>query len=1482
MIIKNLIIEKKNKNYLIAIALFFSQLAISQSFFVPTTYRGAFAPAPEVAWTDSWTNWDPQNTVYPAATETITLNITTNTTWTSDKVYLISGQIYVKNNSTLTIEAGTTILVKKTGIPDGFGLVVTRGSKLNAIGTAIKPIIFTSDQPAGNRLDGDWGGIVLLGKAYTNAVGGAAFIEGITPTTDTQYGGGTAPDNTDNSGTLSFVRIEFSGQALQPDKEINGLTMGAVGSGTSIDHIQTSYVGDDGFEWFGGSVNCKYLVSFRNTDDDFDTDNGYSGNVQFGLAVRDPLKFDGQVGKGTTSSFESDNDATGTVASPQTSATFANMTIIGPKRGDLTTALSPYWRNGAHIRKNTAIKIYNTIILDFVTGIHIDGVLCEENAKNGKLSFNSNIIAGSNGKVCATTNPSSFTTIRTWFGENKNDSVALTTGILERPYDYLNPDYRPTANSIALSNINNDLTVGNNPCANSTLNATFTTASNTSTIVGTCNGTLTITATSGTSPYQYSLNNGTFGSVNNFTALCNGIQNVQVKDNAGCFKNITTTIESPNNPCANSTLNATFTTTSNTSTIVGTCNGTLTITATSGTSPYQYSLNNGTFGSVNNFTALCNGIQNVQVKDNAGCFKNITTTIESPNNPCANSTLNATFTTTSNTSTIVGTCNGTLTITATSGTSPYQYSLNNGTFGSVNNFTALCNGIQNVQVKDNAGCFKNITTTIESPNNPCANSTLNATFTTTSNTSTIVGTCNGTLTITATSGTSPYQYSLNNGTFGSVNNFTALCNGIQNVQVKDNAGCFKNITTTIESPNNPCANSTLNATFTTTSNTSTIVGTCNGTLTITATSGTSPYQYSLNNGTFGSVNNFTALCNGIQNVQVKDNAGCFKNITTTIESPNNPCANSTLNATFTTTSNTSTIVGTCNGTLTITATGGISPYQYSLNNGTFGSVNNFTALCNGVQNVQVKDNAGCVKNITATIESPNNPCANSTLNATFTSISNTSTIVGTCNGTLTIIASSGTSPYQYSLNNGTFGSVNNFTALCNGVQNVQVKDNAGCVKNITATIESPNNPCANSTLNATFTSISNTSTIVGTCNGTLTIIASSGTSPYQYSLNNGTFGSVNNFTALCNGVQNVQVKDNAGCVKNITATIESPNNPCANSTLNATFTSISNTSTIVGTCNGTLTIIASSGTSPYQYSLNNGTFGSVNNFTALCNGVQNVQVKDNAGCVKNITATIESPNNPCANSTLNATFTSISNTSTIVGTCNGTLTIIASSGTSPYQYSLNNGTFGSVNNFTALCNGVQNVQVKDNAGCVKNITATIESPNNPCANSTLNATFTSISNTSTIVGTCNGTLTIIASSGTSPYQYSLNNGTFGSVNNFTALCNGVQNVQVKDNAGCVKSITVIIEFNAGNSAGISEIKNNKIKVYPNPFNDYITISIGNDKLSEVRITDILGKVIVNKKYFDETFKIDLSTLSTGTYIVTIKNNNTVKTEQIVK
>ena len=138
-----------------------------------------------------------------------------------------------------------------------------------AEGTAVSPIVFTSNESVGNRAEGDWGGLVLLGKGVNNQPGGIANIEGIAPTADTEFGGS---DDNDNSGSLKYVRIEFAGIALQPNKEINGLTFGSVGKQTSVDYIQVSFSGDDSFEWFGGTVDCKHLIAYRGLDDDFDTD----------------------------------------------------------------------------------------------------------------------------------------------------------------------------------------------------------------------------------------------------------------------------------------------------------------------------------------------------------------------------------------------------------------------------------------------------------------------------------------------------------------------------------------------------------------------------------------------------------------------------------------------------------------------------------------------------------------------------------------------------------------------------------------------------------------------------------------------------------------------------------------------------------------------------------------------------------------------------------------------------------------------------------------------------------------------------------------------------------------------------------------------------------------------------------------------------------------------------------------------------------
>ncbi|MFM7024401.1 MAG: T9SS type A sorting domain-containing protein [Flavobacteriales bacterium] len=424
-------------------------IAMAQTFFVPTTYRGAFEPGVAM-WTDGWTNWDPQNAVYSNPTDTIKTSITTNTTWTSNKTYILSGQIYVKNGATLTIQPGTVIMGNKAST--GAGLFICQGSKINAKGTAAQPIVFTSNQAPGSRAMGDWGGIILLGRASNNQPNGVANIEGLAPTPETQHGGGLTPDDADNSGTLSYVRIEWGGYVYQQDKEINGLTLGSIGNGTTIDHIQVSFSNDDAFEWFGGTVDCKYLVSYRNLDDDFDTDFGYRGKVQFGLSVRDPQIAD-NPSVSTSEGFESDNDASGSTKTPQTSAIFSNMTLIGPYRGDKTSTIAAGYRRGARIRRNSALKIYNSIFMDHQRGVHIDGALCVANAQNGDLKFRNNIVAGNSaGKVMETTAGFPFANMATWFtATSKNDSAVTSANILTTPYNYLTPDYRPITGSIALS-----------------------------------------------------------------------------------------------------------------------------------------------------------------------------------------------------------------------------------------------------------------------------------------------------------------------------------------------------------------------------------------------------------------------------------------------------------------------------------------------------------------------------------------------------------------------------------------------------------------------------------------------------------------------------------------------------------------------------------------------------------------------------------------------------------------------------------------------------------------------------------------------------------------------------------------------------------------------------------------------------------------------------------------------------------------------
>ncbi len=357
-----------------------------------------------------------------------------NFTMTADKKYLLKGFVYVKDGATLTIEPGTVIM----GDKDSKGtLIIERGAKIMANGTAAKPIVFTSAQAAGSRKPGDWGGVILLGKAPVNLGAGAKIEGGV----DREYGG---TDANDNSGVMKYVRIEYPGIAFQPDNEINGLTLGGVGAGTTLDYIQVAYSGDDSYEWFGGTVNAKHLIAYSTVDDMFDTDNGYSGKLQFLLGIANPTLADASDSNG----FESDNDSKGTDATPQTAAVFSNVSLFGPIATPATTYNAKFGR-GMHIRRNSAIQVHNTVVAGWPTGLLLDGAPTQANATAGKLKIMNTVIAGVPAGKALTVEKDGTYDVTTWFNTTANGNMLTddnaTLGISGSFFSANTPDFTTAA-----------------------------------------------------------------------------------------------------------------------------------------------------------------------------------------------------------------------------------------------------------------------------------------------------------------------------------------------------------------------------------------------------------------------------------------------------------------------------------------------------------------------------------------------------------------------------------------------------------------------------------------------------------------------------------------------------------------------------------------------------------------------------------------------------------------------------------------------------------------------------------------------------------------------------------------------------------------------------------------------------------------------------------------------------------------------------
>lgn len=356
-------------------------------------------------------------------------------------VYTLRGYVYFQEGTTLRIPEGTII---KSDIAEKGAVIIERGAKLEALGTVDKPIVFTSGRTAGSRERGDWGGIILLGKAPTNRpTSPAPLIEG---GVDRRYGGS---DPADNSGTLRYVRIEYAGIAAEPGSEINGLTMGGVGSGTTLEYIQVSYGNDDSYEFFGGNVNAKYLISYATSDDDYDFDFGYTGKIQFAVAQRRPEIADSDAGNGV----EADNDGAGSSATPFTKPVLSNFTWIGPNGDPNTNSFLNY---GNRWRRAVRFEVHNSIIMGWPKGGFVMESAATAEAYNTDISlFKNNLVhalvspyntaSGAEGVLTAAA-------VKTKAEANGSITYDNADAImLEAPFNWDNPNYAPKTGSPALT-----------------------------------------------------------------------------------------------------------------------------------------------------------------------------------------------------------------------------------------------------------------------------------------------------------------------------------------------------------------------------------------------------------------------------------------------------------------------------------------------------------------------------------------------------------------------------------------------------------------------------------------------------------------------------------------------------------------------------------------------------------------------------------------------------------------------------------------------------------------------------------------------------------------------------------------------------------------------------------------------------------------------------------------------------------------------
>lgn len=898
-----------------------------------------------------------------------------------------------------------------------------------------------------------------------------------------------------------------------------------------------------------------------------------------------------------------------------------------------------------------------------------------------------------------------------------------------------------------------------------------------------CNGTASVTATGGVGAFSYSWS-PSGGSGSQATGLCAGDYTCTVTNNGNCVKTITVTITSPPaisvtptqqnilcngantgsvslnpsggtpsftyswSPNVSNTLTATTLTagvysytitdalgckSSNSITITQPPAGTLTISSTSitcnaacdgtaignmsgGTLPYTYSWTPG--GALTpSIGSLCPNTYTLRVTDANGCVKTQTVTISQPTA--------ISLVTTSTSPTCNGVCNGSITITPSGGTAPYSYTLQSSGAPSTSgpsanaSFTNLCAGSYTLTVRDTKGCIKQQIINLTQPNpvtlvlNPTSINCFNV--------------CNASVSTVVNGGSPSYTFSWSVGGSGStINN---QCAGPITATVTDSHGCSASASTTITSqpdltvsitPTNPNCNSQ-----------------CTGIATTSVSGGVPNYTINWNNGSVGNIIN--NLCAGTYTATVTDFFGCVKTQTVTITTP--PAI------TLTSTNGTVSCAGSCDGTVSVTPTGGTPGYFYSWNSTPAQTTSTATGLCVGNYVVSVTDSKGCIASVAANVSQPA---------ALTASISNVQPSCNVCIGSATANGIGGNPPYTYSWAPGgqTGATANN---LCVGIQTVTVTDSKGCTSTQTVQI--------NQTVIVLVTTNGSTLACNNSCSGVATANPSGGLAPYSYTWSPAPFQNTQTATGLCVGMHTVTVADANGCSS--TSTVNFTNPPAITLTVNQTNISCN------GSCNGVATAVASGGTGTISYLWLPGN-QTTSSISGLCAGSYTVTATDINNCSQTQVVTITEA------SSLTATFT-FTNPSTCTSS-DGGITANISGGTPAYNFTWTPPGSVNTNPLTNIGAGTYSLIVRDAAGCTQTLVTTLSNPTGP--------TVTVVSNSIACFGSCSGSATLTIT-GSGPFTVN-GSAIVGGTTTLSGLCSGINTPVVIDVNSCVTNQTINI------------------------------------------------------------------------------------------